>query len=59
MVQDSGSAERTRECKVEDFVGGCGGVAGRNFGSWKFVGAGSAGEFEPGIADLDGWRARD
>src|SRR5580692_11066561 len=59
MVQDSGIAERTRECKAEDFVCGCGGVGDGSFGRGEFAGAGIAGEFEPGIADLDGWRAWD
>src|SRR6202795_1279397 len=59
MVQDSGSAERTSEIEAEDFVGGCGGIAGGAFGRGQFAGAGFAGEFEPGIADLDGRRAWD
>ena len=57
MVQDSGRAENTGEAK--NSVGGRGGIAGGAFGRGELAGAGFAGEFEPGIADLDGRRARD
>ena len=56
-VQDSGRAERTREAK--NFVAGSVGVAGDAFGRGESAGAGVAGEFEPGVAGLDGGRARD
>ena len=59
MVQDSGRAERTRERDADDYFDGRDGVAGGAFGRWKFAGARVAGEFEPGVADLDGRRARD
>jgi len=59
MVQDSGRAEQTREGKTEDFVGGSVGADGDGFGREEFARAGFAGKFEPGIADLDGRRARD
>lgn len=59
MVRNSGRTERTRESEAEDFVGGCGGICGGAIGRWEFMGAGVAGEFEPGIAGVDGRGARD
>ena len=59
IVRDSGCAGRTRESEAEDFVGRRGGIAGGAFGRGNFTGARFAGEFEPGIADMDRRRARD
>jgi hypothetical protein len=59
MLQDSGSAERTRASEAEDFVGRRGRNALGAFGRGGFAGAGVAGEFEPGIAGVDGRRAWD
>ena len=57
MVQDSGRAEKTGEAR--DSVGGCVSVAGGALGCREFASAGFAGEFEPGVADLDWRRAWD
>ena len=59
MVQDSRGLERTREIDGENFVGGCTGAGGDAFGRERFAGAGIAGEFKPGVADLDWRRTRD
>jgi len=53
IVQDSGRAERTRECRAQDFGCRCVGIAGGVIGRERFAGAGITGEFEPGIAGLD------
>ena len=59
MVQDSGKAESTRENEAEDFLGGNAGFGVGALFRGEFAGAGVAGEFEPGAADLDGRGARD
>jgi hypothetical protein len=59
MVRDSGCAEKTSEGEAEDFFCECLGIASGAIWRGKFAGAGVAGEFEPGIADLDRRRARD
>ena len=57
MVRDSRCAEKTSESDAEDSVAWCGRIAGGVIGRERFAGAGVAGEFEPGIADMDGRRA--
>ena len=57
IVQDSGWAERASETKT--FCFRCGGIA--SVAGWRegFAGAGVAGKFEPGVADLDERGTRD
>jgi len=57
MVRDSRCAEKTSENDAEDSIAWCGRIAGGVIGRERFAGAGITGEFEPGIADMDGRRA--